>query len=1099
LLDLQSTKIFYDKYRLTPEKEEFLKKYITRLNNKEFKGETKGYLAFHKFLEVVLDYIEGEHIKFDEKDDVGQGRVEFCLHDENGKFMAIELKGSEVELNKPQKRVHDTRTPISQAFDYAKKSSTESGEIDWVFVSNYNEFRMHHWTKREKPFISFKAEELLDPETFKIFMFIFSKDSHLDSKVINDVIKEDYIAKTKLVNNFYKLFNDTRLMIYKELNEIHGIEKNQAISYAQTILDRFIFICFASSRDLLPPNIAQKTLADRIKQENFRDHEIWRELNHLFIDVNEGKEDRNIPKYNGGLFKKDFKEIELKDIINDPKFFNGIRQKWNFVEYEKRLNIEIKPSILKRINPIFVNLLIISLFDFSERKKSDNGHKVDIEILGHIFENSIGEIEEIKNDTKGRRKKEGIYYTPEYITDYICRNTIIPYLSKTGNADTLEELLNEYSWSRDIDDLDEKLQKIKIVDPACGSGAFLNKATDILLEIHEAIFHIRRRFTRTASKPTAKGNIFIKYFDLDSVLFDSMSKRREILTTNIFGVDLNEESVEITQLSLFLKVCQKEKELPHIEKNIINGNSLIEDDKFTDKSFQWEAQEKFIEIFDNGGFDIVIGNPPYVRQEKIKDMKPYLEENYPETYHGLADLYVYFFEKGLNILKPGGMFAFICANKFLRTKNDKPIRRFILKHKFLKYIDYTGVNVFDDVTTNPCIIILKNEKSDPEDKICVNDKFYLKQSKFDENVWAFEDPKVLKLKNKLIQLGTKIKEIDSLNIYYGIKTGYDTAFIINEQTRNLLIKEDSRNNEILKPLLRGRNIKKYKNDFKGIYLIYVPWHFPLNNSEIKGASEKAEKEFEKQFKSLYNFLLHHKERLLNRNQAEVGKRYEWYALQRFAPDYIEEFENEKIIWSNIANEPNFSYSNDGKFVDASAYFLTLKDSELDLKYILANLNSNINNFIYNLIGEKIAGGYQQWKKNKVEQLLIYPANQEQQEKFMIKVDELLKLNENLLDEVNAFKIWMEQNYELTKFSKKLENYYELEDINELLSELRKKKIKPSPGKIKILSKVFNKSKEEVNNLKSKITKLNSDIDDMIYNLYELNEEEIEIINEFIKK
>ena len=164
--------------------------------------------------------------------------------------------------------------------------------------------------------------------------------------------------------------------------------------------------------------------------------------------------------------------------------------------------------------------------------------------------------------------------------------------------------------------------------------------------------------------------------------FDNIGQRREILLNNIYGVDLNEESVDTTKLSLFLKVCRKGLKLPNLDKNIKCGNSIIDDPEYTDKPFKWE--EEFPEIFVEGGFDVVIGNPPYVRQEKIKDIKPYLKNNY-ETYTGVADLYIYFFERGLKLLKEGGMFSFICSNKFTKANYGNNLRNYILKNELQQY------------------------------------------------------------------------------------------------------------------------------------------------------------------------------------------------------------------------------------------------------------------------------------------------------------------------------------------------------------------------------------------------------------------------------
>jgi len=209
-----------------------------------------------------------------------------------------------------------------------KKSSKKSGLVNWIIVSNYKEFRLYNYDKRQGEYISFNVDDILrDEEEFKYYMFAFSKESHIDLKVINDIITEDYIEKTQLANNFYKLFHETRLMIFEELKELNGIDKVDAVSYAQTILDRFIFICFASSRDLLPDNIAHKTILKRIKNDDLRDNEVWRELNFLFKHVNEGREDKDISGYNGGLFKDDLGLIfNLTDIKPDKDFFKEIKE-----------------------------------------------------------------------------------------------------------------------------------------------------------------------------------------------------------------------------------------------------------------------------------------------------------------------------------------------------------------------------------------------------------------------------------------------------------------------------------------------------------------------------------------------------------------------------------------------------------------------------------------------------------------------------------------------------------------------------------------------------------------------------------------------------
>jgi len=1079
LFNLNSIKKYTNNFVLTQQKRDKVERYIERVQNKEFKGETKGYLAFLKFLEDILDYEEDKHISFDDNVDIGSDRVEFALKDNDGKFMVIELKGQNADLDKPQNRANDKRTPVEQAFGYAQHSSKKSGLVQWILVSNYKEFRLYSYEKRLGEYISFNVEDLLNDDIFKTFMFAFSKESHIDLKAINDLVNENYIEKTQLANNFYKLFNETRLMIYKELHELHGMDKEDAISYAQTIVDRFIFICFASSRELLPDDIARKTLLDRIKSENLREYNVWRELNYLFNDVNTGKEDRDISGYNGGLFKKDFKDVKLKDIIKNKEFFKDVYQKWNFKEFEERLEKEIKPSILKRINPIYINLLIISYFEFSEETKEDDKHKLDIEILGHIFENSIGDIEEIKEDSKGRRKKDGIFYTPDHITDYICKNTIIPYLSISGNVNTIEGLLGEYSTGREIEKLDQKLKKIRIVDPACGSGAFLNKSTDILLDIHNSIFNIKKEYTTSQPMRVGKGarrkTENVQHIDLGAYVFDALSKRREILLDNIYGVDLNSESVEITKLSLFLKVCEKDKILPAIDKNILCGNSLIDDPEFTNKPFNWKKE--FKEIFNEGGFDVVIGNPPYVRMEKIKGIKPYLKEHY-DVYTGKSDLYVYFFEKGINLLKEGGMFAFICSNIFTRAEYGKKLRELILRNNFLRYNDYTEIKVFEDANVDPCIIVLKKGTPPIESEIRIDGKFSILQNELNGDNWSFKNPDILNLKDKIYKNSLKIKEIEDIKFYRGITTGYNKAFIINADTKEKLISEDPKNKDIIKPLIRGRDVKRYRIDYKDFYVI-------LSKNKMK---------VDTKYPSILDYFIPFEKQLKNR----YDKGESWFNLRDCT--YYDKFEENKLIYPRI-NTKFFATPDIDNFYLLDSVFM-MSSSRMNIFYLGVILSSNVSNFIFKLIAPPLARTSSNplekpryiHGKVYVEQLPIYPATYDQQKPFIEKGKKMLELNKEFMNEINSFKEWLQLNFDIKKFSQKLDKYYKL-DLKELLVELKRKKVKLNSNDIKEIKEEFSSNKDRVIRLNTEIEKTDDEINQMVYDLYGLTNEEIKIIED----
>lgn len=562
--------------------------WIQKLNNNELEDEKKNY---GNFLIIILERLLGyeiEDIAY-ENDPGSEGRpVEFTFKKGDKEYVVVELKGTKtVDLNK---RYNRSQSAIEQVTNYASIKE----ETQWAFVSNYNEFRLFNPSFREK-YISFKFKSLTDPEVLKKFLLIFSKFSLIEEDIPQTLLKETRIIERELEDEFYQLFSETRLMLIKELEySSEDIDRVEAIRLAQLILNRYIFICFAEDLKLIPSETTADVLLTPIEKKNLFEFTMWDRLNELFRFMDKGNEIRGIGAFNGGLFKENLRHLEIRDFIEDLSFFDDCYKKWKFEEkYDEMTNLlgEYKD----KLNPIYKNLLVISSFDF--------GSELSVNILGHIFENSIGDIEELKEEidkdkTKEKQKKDGIFYTPEYITDYICRITILPYLSIGGNANNIHELIKEYENGNNLTELDRKLKEIKIIDPACGSGAFLNKSVDVLFEIHQALHD----------------SMYANDDSLDQY-FDSLESRKQIISDNIYGVDINEESVEITKLSLFLKLASntgitKGFKLPNLDKNIRCGNSLIDDEKIVEtKAFNWK--EEFKEIFDNGGFDIVVGNPPY--------------------------------------------------------------------------------------------------------------------------------------------------------------------------------------------------------------------------------------------------------------------------------------------------------------------------------------------------------------------------------------------------------------------------------------------------------------------------------------------------------
>jgi len=1061
-------------FNLTPSKHDLILKHIKKMEEGQFEAETKNYIYFYEvWLKGILGYDLDENVLIDEKEDQGRGKSEFILRSGDKKFMVVELKDQKTDLDKPQNRFNDKRTPVDQAFDYAQ----HTGDIDWILVSNYNEFRLYNWHKKGQ-YISFNAAELLDKTLFSYFMLSFSKKSYIETGYIDKLMDKTVVIERELEKEFYKLYNETRLMLIKEFEELNNLSRLESIHYAQMIMNRYMFICFAEDIDLLPAQVSTDTILTPILKGNLRHGSIWQRLNELFLDINEGNEYKKISQYNGGIFKKNLEQLKIRDIVKDQKFFNDVYQNWKFEEYEKDINTNLGPYGQK-VNPIYRNMLTISTFDFST--------ELDVNILGHIFENSIGDIEELKADSKGRRKKEGIFYTPDYITDYICRNTIIPYLSKNGEAETIAELIQEYSTGHEIETLESKVMNIKIVDPACGSGAFLNKASDILLEIHKSIYAFKRsKYTATIETKGGKGKDKVKrtatHIKLDSY-FDEISARREILIHNIYGVDLNEESVDITKLSLFLKVCQENRKLPDLENNIKCGNSLIDDPEFTDKPFEWENE--FPEIFQEGGFDVVIGNPPYVRHHKIKDVKPYLKDNY-KVYTGLADLYVYFFEKGINVLKDGGMFSFISSDKFLKVTYGENLRKFILKYNFRGYYNFTGKGIFVDASVDPCVTIIKKEPSKNEDILIVNDEYEMNLFKLDETPWILENQETMSILNNINRNKIQLGDIEDLKIYMGIFTGLNKVFIINEQLKNELLKKDPNSSDLIKPIITGKDIKKWKIHDRHEFLILS------NFSDINDL---------KRYIAIYEYLNSFKQPLKNRGQVKRGDHPWWTLSNNPSEAFLSEFDKPKLVYPEISTEIFPVFDDNQYFTNKKAFIITC--NSYDIKFLSVLMSSKVLNYFF----KKNCVPLSRTSKNPtekprynlskyfVEKLPISPATLEEQKPFIEKADEMLELNRKVQNEVNSFKDWLMHTFNIEKLSQKLEKYYKL-SFDDFLNEVKKKKVNvTSRGNYQTLKEEFEKSITIINPLLQKIKETDNEIDQMVYTLYGLTPKEIKIIED----
>lgn len=1006
--------------------------WIQKLDNNELENEKENYINFFTIiLERLLGY-QLEDIGY-EQDINDEGRpVEFTFKKGNKDYVVVELKGTKTkDLNK---RYNRAQSAIDQVTNYASGKE----ETKWAFVSNYNEFRIFKPSYRKK-YISFKFKELTNEKVLKKFLLIFSKFSLIDKDIPQRLLNESIIMERNLEDQFYQLFSETRLMLIKELEFTMDMDKNKAIYYAQLVLNRYIFICFAEDLGLIPSETTTNTLTTPIEHNNIFISTLWERLNELFEFVYRGNHHKKIKEFKCSLFEEDLRNFKIRDTVENPtEFFKDCYKKWDFEEGNRYKSIENVLGDYKDIlNPIFKNLLIISSFDF--------GSELDVNIFGHIFENSIGDIEELKDQSKTRRKKDGIFYTPSKITDYICRNTIIPYLSLSGEVNDITDLIEEYEEQDKLDELDTKLKNIKIIDPACGSGAFLNKAVDILLDIHKMLFD--------------------SIYCYDSTLnpyFDSLNSRKQIMINNIYGVDVNEESVQITKLSLFLKLATSSNiksgfELPDLDKNIKCGDSLVSDKNVVgNKAFNWE--EEFKEVFNNGGFDIIIGNPPYVDVKGMDNkISKYLFNEY-DTSVNRINLYSLFVEKSTNIIKDSGYFGFIIPNSILFNSSYEKIRLRLLKNTSITQIIKLTDDIFKDEEVETIILIFKNEvNKENETKIRVyEDKNNYNSSIKKQQIWLNDSTHIIqiyasddsiKLIKKIEQNPIKLKDLCDFSL--GL-TPYDKHKGMSpEVIENKIFHSDKKETEDYKELLEGSDVTRYNVSYHGgSYIKYGPW-----------LAAPREKKF---------FI---KPRILVRQILSNGEIIAGYTDK--------EYYNAQVIFNII-----------------------LKDEEntnVNLKYILGILNSKLINFyhIEKFMDKKKA----KFPKILIENAKMFPIaiKRDSQNELIGLVEKIMVYSSKLEEESYNFKFWLNYEFNIGEISSrnKMFNFWKL-DEKEFLKSFKRKSKKINSNQLSNLKNEFYKSKNKCLEYNKNITDINKSIDNLVYSIYDLTPEEIEIVENSIK-
>ncbi len=685
----------------------------------------------------------------------------------------------------------------------------------------------------------------------------------------------------------------------------------------QKFIDRLIFICYCEDKELHEPHL-KRLMNDKKERFDLKPGYLLSKIQELFAEYRRIYDSDLFDKTDCDTFKiDDDKILEVIEQLREPKG----RAAYNFAS-------------------------------------------IEADILGKTYENFIGHIQTGKKRFKekediGKRKKEGIYYTPKYIVDYIVNNTVREYVKGKSFAE---------------------IKKVRILDPACGSGSFLRRAFDVLVE--ESQRSLKKQLT--------------------------YEEKKELLLGCIYGVDIDERARAIARLNLSLKLAERDKPLPMLGENIRLGNSLIDDKEIAGyKHFIWE--EEFKEIMDKGGFDVVVGNPPWGAD--IDDILVYLREKYPHSTQEHKDIYKCFIEKAVTLLKSGGILGFIIPNTCLFQPRYRDIRLFLKQYKLLKIVNL-GEKVFEGVEAPSCIIIVQKSKT-KNNNVKIIDLADSKENEYKAKVLNslkyIELPQSVYEKTVDNNFVTFYRELDKDEKLLeevmdckdcGIK--YQRVAVgMKEKGKNDLFErlfyEGEQKNKQDKKYIIGKDLNRYFIDLKQNRWMKYNYKTILKNNEI-----------------VY----------FNENYFNV---------------------EEKILWRQTADRPICSLSGPYWFANTLQVGVVKMEygGKINIKYVLALLNSTYLSYLYIQSVRELGRVFPQVKLNKIKQLPIKIISEPQQQPLINLVDRMLSLNKRL---------------------------HELKD----------------------------KSTDEKAKIEAEIKKTDKEIDELVYKLYGITEEEKKLIKDAIK-
>lgn len=958
----------------------------------------------------------------------------------NGKVQAvIELKGCDTtDLSKVE----------NQAFGYKAHNPT----AHLVIISNFEKLRLY--VEDASNFVEFNIFTM-SRDSFELLYLCLGMEN-VKSNIAIKLKQESLSAEISITDKLYADYSAFKRALFQDICELNPsattistgsapadsqaeeqVRTNKLLLFKKTqkLLDRILFVLFCEDRGLLPENSVAKIIDQWQKLKELDAYQpLYHRFQNYFNHIHTGYKSETDPSYaifayNGGLFKPD----------------------------------EILDTIRISDNVLYIHTKRLSEYDFES--------EVSVDILGHIFEHSLTEIEEIQEEIRNgepgaeaqesgnrisKRKKDGVFYTPPYITKYIVENTI----GRLCDGKKAELGINDETFAQKRRNksqkasLDEKLKayrqwllSLKICDPACGSGAFLNAALQFLKAEHTLIDQLNARLYG------------------DSLIFQEVENA--ILENNLYGVDINEESVEIAKLSLWLHTAQKGRKLTALNNNIKCGNSLIDDPAIAgEKAFCWEKE--FPEVFGilgdrskelgnraeelrdrteilgtnsyllstKKGFDVVIGNPPYVPTEFINTLeKKYYEKKYKSAY-GRINIYPIFYEKGIKILKRGGLLGFITPYTLMKNQYYIEARKYILNNSnIISLVDFAGTKVFEDATVDSIVLILEKNQN-------INNQYeYISEIKdFNQSIYNITKIKQqcilektdlsLNFQNnkidfeKLLKNTTELKKI--VNFKQGIITGNNKKFIVKENLENT------------KKVLTGADFNRFSLCWHGDYILYL-------------------------------------EKELHRPRTR---------------DIFEQ--HEKLLLRQTGAYPICMIDTNSYYTLDTVHNGTIIDKMFNIKYILLLLNSKLLRFVYENSVNETGKVFAQVKIIYIDPLPIKNISLAEQQPFIDLAHKMLTLNADLQKSAQRFLKRVQDNLHPAKISAALENFYTIE-FADFVKELSKQKVKLSLKQQDEWEEYFADYKKDCQRLAEDIATTDNQINQLVYKLYDLTDEEIAVV------